>query len=88
MTRRSRSGRASGCRSTTLVLLPAGTEAAGAGLAFERDLANGRLFRAVSPGIIQACADSWAAFVRIAPEAYMGLAQYRHLGRGNASSCP
>jgi hypothetical protein len=63
----------------TLVLLPAGTEAAGAGLAFERDLAGGRLFRAISPGIVQASVVSWAAFVRIAPEAYVGLAQYRHL---------
>ena len=32
-------------------------------------------------GSYQASADSgaWAAFVRIAPEAYVGLAQYRHL---------
>jgi Zn-dependent peptidase ImmA (M78 family) len=63
----------------TLALLPPGTEVAGAGLSFERNLANGRLFRAVSPGIVQAGAGSWAAFVRIAPEAYVGLAQYRHL---------
>ena len=63
----------------TLVLLPPGTEASGDGLLFERDLANGRLYRAVRPGIIQASAGSWAAFVRIAPEAYVGLAQYRHL---------
>ncbi len=63
----------------TLVLLPPGTEAAGAGLAFERDLRNGRLFRAVRPGIVQVSARSWAAFIRIAPEAYVGLAQYRHL---------
>ena len=53
----------------------------GASLAYERDLADGRLFRAVRPGIVQASADgvAWAAFVRIAPEAYVGLAQYRHL---------
>jgi Zn-dependent peptidase ImmA (M78 family) len=63
----------------TLVLLPPGTEVVGVGLAFERDLANGRLFRAVSPGIVQASVDSWAAFVRIAPQDYVGLAQYRHL---------
>ncbi|MHB1873172.1 MAG: ImmA/IrrE family metallo-endopeptidase [Steroidobacteraceae bacterium] len=63
----------------TLVLLPPGTEASGDGLFFERDLAKGRLYRAVRPGIIQASAGSWAAFVRIAPEAYVGLAQYRHL---------
>jgi len=63
----------------TLLLLPPGTEVTGAALAFERDLAHGRLFRAMSPGIVQASASSWAAFVRIASEAYVGLAQYRHL---------
>jgi hypothetical protein len=63
----------------TLVFLPPRTEATGAGLVFERDLANGRLFRAVGPGIVRASADSWATFVRIAPKAYVGLAKYRHL---------
>lgn len=63
----------------TLLLLPPGTEVTGGGLAFERDLATGRLFRAVKPGIVQASAGAWAVFVRIAPEAYVGLAQYRHL---------
>jgi Zn-dependent peptidase ImmA (M78 family) len=65
----------------TLLLLPPRAEAAGDGLAHERDLASGRLFRAVRPGIVQVNADAgaWAAFVRIAPEAYVGLAQYRHL---------
>ena len=65
----------------TLLLLPPGTETTSDSLVHERDLANGRLFRAVRPGIVQANADagSWAVFVRIAPEAYVGLAQYRHL---------
>jgi hypothetical protein len=63
----------------TLVLLPTHTEAAGDRLVFERDLAHGRLFRAVRAGIVQASAGSWAVFVRIAPEAYVGLARYRHL---------
>jgi Zn-dependent peptidase ImmA (M78 family) len=63
----------------TLLLLPPGTEVTGAGLTFERDFAKGRLFRAVSAGIVQASAGAWATFVRIAPEAYVGLAQYRHL---------
>ena len=63
------------------LLLPPGTKTTGASLAHERDLAAGRLFRAVHPGIVQASADSgaWSAFVRVAPEAYVGLAQYRHL---------
>jgi Zn-dependent peptidase ImmA (M78 family) len=64
-----------------LLLLPPGTETTGASLAYEGDLVNGRLFRAVRPGIVQASADAgaWAVFVRIAPAAYVGLAQYRHL---------
>jgi hypothetical protein len=63
----------------SLVLLPPGTEATGGGVVFERDLATGRLFRAVRPGIVQVSAGAWAAFVRVSPEAYVGLAQYRHL---------
>jgi Zn-dependent peptidase ImmA (M78 family) len=70
----------------TLLLLPAGAEVSGGGLVFERDLVVGRLFRAVKPGIFQAGAGAWAAFVRVAPVqknepsyGYIGLAQYRHL---------
>ncbi len=65
----------------TLLLLPPRTEVSGDNLTHEDDLANGRLFRAVRPGIVQAHANSgaWAVFVRVAPEAYVGLAQYRHL---------
>ena len=67
----------------TLLLLPPRTETNGASLAYERDLACGRLFRAIRPGIAQASADGggWTIFVRIAPEAYVGLAEYRHLER-------
>lgn len=69
----------------TLLLLPPDTEVTGGGLAFERDLAAGRLFRALRPGIFQAAAADWAVFVRVAavqknePCGYIGLAQYRHL---------
>lgn len=69
----------------TLLLLPPGTTVAGEGLTFERDLAEGRLYRAVKSGIFQASAGDWAAFVRVAPVqkdepyGYVGLAQYRHL---------
>ena len=69
----------------TLLLLPPGAKVAGGGLAFERDLAAGRLFRAVKPGIFQASAGEWAVFVRVAPVqenepyGYIGLARYRHL---------
>ncbi len=69
----------------TLLLLPPGAEVKGGGLAFGRDLAAGRLFRAIKPGIFQASAGEWAVFVRIAPiqksepYGYVGLARYRHL---------
>ena len=69
----------------TLLLLPPGAEVTGGGLAFERDLATGRLFRALKPGIFQASAGEWAVFVRVAPVqknepyGYVGLARYRHL---------
>lgn len=69
----------------TLLLLPLGTEVTGGGLAFERDLRSGRLFRSIKPGIFQARANDWIVFVRVAPiqkngpYGYVGLAQYRHL---------
>ena len=69
----------------TLLLLPPGTKVSGGGLAFQRDLTAGRLFRAVKPGVFQARADKWTVFVRVAPVqsdaryGYVGLAQYRHL---------
>ena len=69
----------------TLLLLPPGTDTSGGGLAFERDLTAGRLFRATKPGVFQAVSGEWAVFVRIAPVqnderyGYVGLARYRHL---------
>ena len=69
----------------TLLLLPPSTEVTGSGLAFERDLAAGRLFRAAKPGVFQASNGQWAVFVRVAPVqedkryGYVGLARYRHL---------
>jgi len=64
-----------------LLLLPPGAEISGSGLVFERDLADGRLFRAVRSGIVRASADNgaWAIFIRIAPTAYVGLSKFRHL---------
>ena len=65
----------------TSLLLPAGTETIGRSLVYEHDLPNGRLFRAVQPGISQATAygGEWTTFVRVARRGYIGLAQYRHL---------
>ena len=65
----------------TLLLLPAGTVKDGVSIVHVQDFASGRLFRAVHPGIARASADGgrWSAFVRVTPEAYVGLANYRHL---------
>ncbi len=71
----------------TLLLLPSGTEVVGDGLAFERKLAAGRLFRVMKPGIYPASVGDWAVFIRVAPVqkdqpyGYVGLAKYRHLER-------
>jgi Zn-dependent peptidase ImmA (M78 family) len=62
------------------LLLPNGVEVAGQALKHEGDVEDGCVFRAVSPGIAQAHSiDGWAAFIRVAPKDYVGLAQYRHL---------
>ena len=81
VTDRYRAGPTLDAEVTMLLLLPPGTETTGTTLVHECDLPNGRLFRAVRPGIVQASADggTWTAFVRIASKAYVGLAQYRHL---------
>ena len=69
----------------TLLLLPPGAKVTGGGLAFERDLEAGRLYRAIKPGIFQASVGEWAVFVRVAliqesePYGYVDLGQYRHL---------
>ena len=78
---RHRAGPTLDAEAKMLLLLPPGTETTGGGLMPERDLAGGRLFRAVRPGIVRAtaCEGLWAMFARVAPEAYVGLAQYRHL---------
>ena len=69
----------------TRLVLPPATKVTGGGLDFEHDLNAGRLFRAVRPGIFEACTNSWATCVRISPiqenesYGYIGLARYRHL---------
>ena len=64
-----------------LLLLPRGSVLQGDGLAHHVDLPSGRLFRALRPGITQATTrdGTWSTFIRVAPEAYVGLAEYRHL---------
>ena len=64
-----------------LVLLPAAVVVDTAMLMPERDLPSGRLFRAMRPGITRVVipGTSWATYVRIAKQRYVGLAKYRHL---------
>lgn len=63
------------------LLLPAGTAAANDAIVPIGDLANGRLFEAVRPGIAQVTqpGSAWAVFVRVARKEYIGLAEFRHL---------
>lgn len=65
----------------TLLLVPAGVVADTAILMPERDLASGRLFRAIKSGITRLAipGTSWATYVRVARREYVGLARYRHL---------
>lgn len=64
-----------------LALLPATVVVDTAMLMPERDLPSGRLFRAMQPGITRVVVPgtSWATYVRIARQKYVGLAKYRHL---------
>lgn len=64
-----------------LLLLPTGVVVDTSILMPERDLAKGRLFRALKPGITRVVipGTSWATYVRIARSQYIGLARYRHL---------
>ena len=68
-----------------LVVVPPDTEVIGGGLSFERNLALGRLYRAVKPGSVQARLSDKTISIRISPVqknepvGYIGLARYRHL---------
>lgn len=64
-----------------LVILPAGVVVDTAMLMPQRDLSSGRLFRAMRPGITRVVipGTSWATYVRIAKQKYVGLVKYRHL---------
>jgi Zn-dependent peptidase ImmA (M78 family) len=64
-----------------LLLLPTGVVVDTGILMPERDLAKGRLFRTLKPGITRVVipGTSWATYVRVARRQYIGLARYRHL---------
>jgi len=64
-----------------LLLLPGGVVADTAILMPVRELAAGRLFRTMRPGITRVAIPGtpWATYVRIARQQYVGLARYRHL---------
>jgi hypothetical protein len=64
-----------------LLMLPSGVVVDTAMLMPERDLAGGRLLRAIKVGITRVVipGSSWATYVRIARHQYVGLARFRHL---------
>ena len=64
-----------------LLLLPPGVVVNASMLVPERELATGRLFRAAKCGITRVVipGTSWATYVRIARQQYVGLARFRHL---------
>lgn len=64
-----------------LLLLPTNVVADTTMLMPERDLAAGRLFRAMKPGITRVVIPGtpWATYVRVARRQYVGLARFRHL---------
>jgi Zn-dependent peptidase ImmA (M78 family) len=68
-----------------LLLLPSNVVADTKVLMPERDLPEGRLFRAIKTGITRVAlpGTSWAVYVRIARTQYVGLAKYRHLEETN-----
>jgi Zn-dependent peptidase ImmA (M78 family) len=65
----------------TLVLLPAGTIVESDHIEFFKDVPNGRVFRAMRPGLARAAipAENWGVMVRVSRYQYAGLARYRHL---------
>ncbi len=62
-----------------LVLLPEGTETESDQIQPVKDVARGRVFRAVRPGLARVEADGFGVIVRVSRMQYAGLARYRHL---------
>ncbi len=62
-----------------LVLLPEGAETESDQIEPVKDVACGRVFRAVRPGLTRVEADEFGVIVRVSRLQYAGLAQYRHL---------
>ena len=65
----------------TWLLLPHGVVTDTKILMPHHDVARGRLFKTVQPGITRAVVPGtdWATYVRVAKRQYVGLAKYRHL---------
>jgi len=64
-----------------LLLLPSGAVAEGEAIRTVGDVAGGRLFEAVRPGLSRLAVSGagWAAFGRVARKEYAGRAEFRHL---------
>lgn len=65
----------------TLVMLPPGATTDSDHIERITDTTNGRVFRALRPGLACACMpdESWSIVVRVSRFQYAGLARYRHL---------
>lgn len=65
----------------SLVLLPAGATTESDQIEQLKDTRNGRVFRALRPGLARASlpGENWGVVVRVSRLKYAGLAQYRHL---------
>lgn len=68
-----------------LVLLPLGAISDSDGIEPLKDTPNGRVFRALRPGLARASTvgENWGVVVRVSRFQYAGLAQYRHLEETN-----
>ena len=65
----------------SLLLFPKGATADGSVITTEAELQDGRLFRAVHPGVVRVTCPGtpWAVFARVSRFHFAGFAEYRHL---------
>jgi len=61
------------------LVVPTGSQTDGVGLAFEKHLANGDLFRAAAVGLTRVQMKSRFVDVRIMPKKFIGLARFRYM---------
>jgi Zn-dependent peptidase ImmA (M78 family) len=65
------------------LVVPTGSQVDGAGLVFEKSVANGDIFRASTVGLTRVQMKSRFIDVRIMPKKYIGLARFRYMEKLN-----